>query len=48
MSIETYFVQRNVSEKFIKRKPLREMARTLLAGKSSCGGGVNRERKYNN
>ena len=38
MSIETYFVQRNVSEKFINKKPLKEMARTLLAGKSFCGG----------
>ena len=37
--IETYFVQRNVSKKFIKKKPLKEMARTLLAEKSFCGGG---------
>ena len=37
--VDTYFVQRNVSKKFIKKKPLKEMARTLLAGKSSCGGG---------
>ena len=48
MSIETYFVDRNVSEKFAKKKPLKEMARTLLAEKSFCGGGVlNSERKYN-
>ena len=39
MSIETYFVQRNVSEKYIKAKPLKEMARTLLAEKTFCGGG---------
>jgi hypothetical protein len=37
--IDNYFVQRNVSEKFIKKKPLKEMARTLLANKSYCGGG---------
>lgn len=36
---DTYFVQRNVSEKFVRKKPLKEMARTLLAGKSCCGGG---------
>lgn len=38
--IDTYFLQRNVSEKFAKKKPLKEMARTLLAEKSYCGGGV--------
>lgn len=36
---DTYFVQRNVSEKFVRKKPLKEMARTLLAEKSFCGGG---------
>lgn len=36
---DTYFVNRNVSEKFAKKKPLKEMARTLLAEKSFCGGG---------
>ena len=47
MNIETYFVDRNVSEKFAKKKPLKEMARTLLAEKSFCGGGLNSERKHN-
>ena len=36
---DTYFVDRNVSKKFAKKKPLKEMARTLLAEKSFCGGG---------
>lgn len=35
-----YGVQRNVSEKYVKKKPLKEMSRTLLAEKSFCGGGV--------
>ena len=34
-----YGVQRNVSEKYVKKKPLKEMSRTLLAEKSFCGGG---------
>jgi DNA (cytosine-5)-methyltransferase 1 len=37
---ETYFVNRKVSEKYAPKKPLKEMARTLLAEKSFCGGGV--------
>ena len=37
--IDTYFVQRNVSKKFVQKKPLKEMAKTLLAKKSFCGGG---------
>ena len=46
--IDTYFVQRNVSKKFVQKKPLKEMAKTLLAKKSFCGGGgVICERKYN-
>lgn len=36
---DTYFMRRNVSEKFVSKKPLKEMARTLLAEKSFCGGG---------
>lgn len=35
-----YGLQRKVSEKFVNKKPLKEIARTLLAGKSFCGGGV--------
>lgn len=35
-----YGVQRNLSEKYAKKKPLKEMSRTLLAQKSFCGGGV--------
>lgn len=38
--IENYYVQRNVSERFGARQPLKEMARTLLAEKSFCGGGI--------
>ena len=45
---DIYFVQRNVSEKYARKKPLKEMAKTLLAEKSFCGGGVlNSERKFN-
>ena len=40
-----YYLQRNVSEKFAQKKPLKEMARCLLAEKSFCGGGANSERK---
>ena len=36
---DIYFVQRNVSEKYARKKPLKEMAKTLLAEKSFCGGG---------
>lgn len=35
-----YFLQRNVSERYAHKKPLKEMARTLLAEKVFCGGGV--------
>lgn len=35
-----YGLQRKVSEKFCAKKPLKEIARTLLAEKSFCGGGV--------
>lgn len=35
-----YFLQRNVSERYAHKKPLKEMARTLLAEKAFCGGGV--------
>lgn len=35
-----YFLQRNVSERYATKKPLKEMARTLLAEKAFCGGGV--------
>lgn len=40
MNTVNYFLQRNVSEKYAKKKPLKEMARCLLANKSFCGGGV--------
>lgn len=39
MNTVNYFLQRNVSEKYAKKKPLKEMARCLLANKSFCGGG---------
>lgn len=39
MSYDYYFLFRNRSERFAKGKPLKDMARTLLAEKSFCGGG---------
>lgn len=44
--IDTYFLQRNVSEKFSKPKPLKEMARTLLSEKNIVGGSASSEREY--
>ena len=38
--IENYYLKRNLSERFNNKKPLKEMARTLLAEKSYCGGGI--------
>lgn len=37
-----YFLQRNVSERYAQKKPLKEMARTLLAEKVFCGGGYSK------
>lgn len=34
-----YFIELNTTERF-RKEPLKEMARTLLANKSFCGGGV--------
>ena len=38
--IENYYLKRNLSERFNNKKPSKEMARTLLAEKSFCGGGI--------
>ena len=38
--IEHYYLKRNLSERFNNKKPSKELARTLLAEKSFCGGGI--------
>ena len=38
--MEYYYLDRNMSEKFATKKPLKDMARCLLANKSYCGGGA--------
>ena len=36
--VDCYYVERNLSKKFNNTKPQKEIARTLLAEKSYCGG----------